>query len=160
MIMRKIRKKSKNPRMSWDSDNITERKNIIRNYGLRRRREILVAQEILRNFRRRARDLIAEQDEEKTKVLLDKLVKLGLLKEGQGLDDVLALSVNDILDRRLQTVVWRLGFATTPRQARQFITHSHVTVNEKTVKSPAYIVPAELEKRISLKSVSPDKGGK
>lgn len=160
IVMRKIRKKSKNPRMSWDSDNISERKNIIRNYGLRRRREILIAQEILRNYRRRARELIAEKDEEKTQALLDKLVKLGLLKPGQGLDDVLALTVNDILDRRLQTVVWKLGLATTPRQARQFITHCHVTVSKKIVKSPAYMVPSELESKISIDSVSTDKGGK
>ncbi len=157
MIMKKIRKKSKNPRMSWDSDNIAERKGIIKNYGLRRRREILVAQEVLRNFRRRARELIAEKDEEKTKALLGKLVKLGLLKPDQGLDDVLALSINDILDRRLQTVVWKAGLASTANQARQFITHCHVTVDGKMVKSPAFMVPSELESKISVHSV-PGKG--
>ena len=160
IIMRKIRKKFKNPRMSWDSDNIAERKGIIRDYGLRRRREILIAQEILRNFRRRARDLIAEQDEEKTKALLEKLVKLGLLAKGQGLDDVLALTVNNILDRRLQTVVWKKGFATTAKQARQFITHCHVTVSGKVVRSPAYIVPTQEETGIVIDSVSAAKGGK
>jgi small subunit ribosomal protein S4 len=160
MVMRKIRKKFKNPRMSWDSDEITGRKEIMKNYGLRRRREILIAQEILRNFRRRARELIAERDEEKTHVLLDKLVKLGLLGKGQGLDDVLALTVNNILDRRLQTVVWRKGLATTPKQARQFITHCHVMVSGKVVRSPAYIVPMQEEPVINLQSVSADKGGK
>jgi small subunit ribosomal protein S4 len=157
MIMRKIRKKFKNPRMSWDSDNIAERKGILKNYGLRRRREILVAQEVLRNFRRRARELIAEQDDEKTQALLGKLVKLGMLKPDQGLDDVLALSINDILDRRLQTVVWKSGLASTAKQARQFITHCHVTVDDKMVKSPSYMVPSELESKISVHSV-PDKG--
>ena len=158
--MRKIRKKFKNPRMSWDSDNISERKGILRDYGLRRRREILIAQEILRNFRRRARDLIAEQDEEKTKALLDKLVKLGLLNKDQGLDDVLALTISNILDRRLQTVVWKKGLAATPKQARQFITHCHVTVSGKIVRSPAYMVPTQEEPGIILQSVSADKGGK
>ncbi len=158
--MRKIRKRFKNPRMSWDSDDIAERRDIMRNYGLRIRREILIAQEISRNFRRRARKLIAEKDEEKIKALLDKLVKLGLLKPDQDLDDVLALTVNDILDRRLQTLVWRQGLAKTPRQARQFITHGHVTISEKIVKSPAYIIPSELESRISIRPGSADKGGK
>jgi small subunit ribosomal protein S4 len=149
--MRKIRKKFKNPRMSWDSEDISDRKAILSEYGLRRRKEILIAQEVLRNFRRRARDLIAEQDDAKVKALLDKLVKLGLLKLGQGLDDVLALTVNDILDRRLQTVVWKKGFATTPRQARQFITHGHVEVKERMVKSPAYMVPIGDEPWIKVK---------
>ena len=158
IIMRKIRKKSKNPRMSWDSDNIADRKTIIKNYGLRRRREILVAQEILRNYRRRARELIAEQDDVKIKALLDKLVKLGMLKKDQGLDDVLTLTVNDVLDRRLQTVVWKLGLATTPRQARQYITHCHVTVSGMRVKSPAYMVPSELETKIIVDSASAAKG--
>ncbi|MBN2330465.1 MAG: 30S ribosomal protein S4 [Candidatus Aenigmarchaeota archaeon] len=157
--MRKIRKKFKNPRMSWDSDNISERKGIMRNYGLRRRREILIAQEILRNFRRRARDLIAEKDEVKTKALLDKLVKLGLLGKDKGLDDVLALTISNILDRRLQTVVWKKGLAATPKQARQFITHCHVTVSGKVVRSPAYIVPAQEEPGIALQQVSAEKGG-
>lgn len=160
MIMRKIRKKFKNPRMSWDSDDISERKGILRDYGLRRRREILIAQEILRNFRRRARDLIAEQDEGKTKALLGKLVKLGLLDKDQGLDDVLALKISNILDRRLQTVVWKKGLASTPRQARQFITHCHVTVSGNIVRSPAYMVPTQEEPSIILQPGSADKGGK
>lgn len=158
MIMRKIRKKFKNPRMSWDSDDIADRRGIMRSYGLRRRHEILVAQEILRNFRRRARELIAEQDEEKTNVLVEKLVKLGLLKPDQGLDDVLALTVNDILERRLQTVVWKSGLATTPRQARQFITHGHVAIEGKRTRSPAYMVPAGEEPRIKVKQGLQKKG--
>jgi len=70
--------------MSWDSDEIADRKAISRTYGLRRRREILIAQEILRNYRRRARELIAKKDEKKMAALTGKLVKLGLLKAGQG----------------------------------------------------------------------------
>ena len=148
--MRRIRKKFKNPRMSWDSDNIAERRNTMNNYGLRRRKEILIAQEILRSFRRRARELIAEKDDKKMKTLLEKMVKLGLLKSEQGLDDVLALNLNNILDRRLQTIVWKLGLATTPKQSRQFITHCHVTVEGKIVKSPAYIVRISEESKIGL----------
>lgn len=136
--------------MSWDSDNITERKGILRSFGLRRRKEILIAQEILRNYRRRARELIANEDEIKVKALTDKLVKVGLLKAGEGLDDVLALSVNDILERRLQTVVWKKGLAKTANEARQFITHGHVTIDDKMVKSPAYMVAGVEESKIKV----------
>ena len=159
--MKNIRKKFKNPRMSWDSDEIKDRKTVMSSYGLRRRREMLIAQEILRKYRRRARELIAEKDEEKVKVLLEKLVKLGLLREGEGLDDVLALGINDILERRLQTIVWKRGLATTPCQARQFITHGHVSINGSRAKSPAYMVPvSEVAKIVVDKEVSGGGDGK
>ena len=159
MIMRRIGKRFKKPRMSWDSDDIADRHNIMKNYGLRRRREVLIAQEILRNFRRRARELIAEQDEEKVRVLVDKLVKLGLLQKGQGLDDILALTVNNILERRLQTIVWKKGYASTALQSRQSIAHGHVTINSKKVKSPAYLVPVEEEPKIAVSGQVKDVGG-
>ncbi len=159
MIMRRISKRFKKPRMSWDSENIAERKEIMKDYGLRRRKEILIAQEILRNYRRRARELIAEQDERKVKRLLEKLVKLGLLKEGQHLDDVLALSVNDILERRLQTLVWKKGMASTALQSRQSITHGHVTIDGKKTKSPAYIVPVQEEAKITISRAAKETGG-
>ncbi len=158
--MRRISKRFKKPRMSWDSDEISERKDIMKDYGLRRRKEILIAQEILRNYRRRARELIAEQDEREVKVLLDKLVKLGLLEKGQGLDDILALTVNDILERRLQTLVWKKGMASTAMRSRQFITHGHVTISSNKVKSPAYMVTVEEESGISVRADLREKGGK
>jgi small subunit ribosomal protein S4 len=150
MLMRRIRKIYQNPRMSWDSDEIADRKSLMRTYGLRRRREILIAQEILRNYRRRARELIAKKDEKKMGALIGKLVKLGMLKEGQGLDDVLALSVKDLFERRLQTLVWRKGLAATAPQARQAITHGHVSIAGKKVKSPAYLVPVGEDEQIAL----------
>ena len=160
IFMRKIRSKFKNPRMSWDSADISTRKGILKDYGLRRRKEILIAQEILRNFRRRARELIAEKDEKKIKTLLDKLERGGLLSKDQGLDDVLALSVNDILERRLQTIVWKGGLTTTARSARQLIAHGHVSVSGKKVKSPAYMVATEEEKKITVDKTTGERGGK
>lgn len=157
--MRRIGKRFKKPRMSWESGEIVERHALMKNYGLRRRREILIAQEILRNYRRRARELIAEQDEEKVKPLVGKLIKLGLLKEGQGLDDILALTVNDILERRLQTIVWKKGYASTALHSRQSITHGHVMIDSKRVKSPAYLVPVEEEAKIVFSGQVKDAGG-
>ncbi len=144
--------------MSWNSDEIKERRNTMNSYGLRRRKELLIAQEILRNYRRRARDLIAEKDESKVKALVDKLVKLGLLKDGSGLDDVLALSIDNVLDRRLQTVVWKKGYAKTALHSRQFITHGHVSIDGKRAKSPAYIVPVDEEGKISVNEIILKKG--
>jgi small subunit ribosomal protein S4 len=146
--MRRIRNKSQNPLRPWDMTRIKEEKAIKSEYGLRRKREIRAAEEMLRNFRRRARELIAVQDKDKEKVLLDKLVKLGLLEKGAGLDDVLALNVKRILDRRLQTVVYRKGLAKTARQARQLVVHGHIGLGEKKATSPSMILDAEKDKDI------------
>ncbi len=154
MLMRRLRKKLKRPRTPWDSTRIEEEGKLLREFGLRRKKEIWRAQEIVRNFRRRARNLIAVKDEKKTKILLDKLTELGLLQKGQGLDQVLQLKVNDILNRRLQTLVQRKGFATTIKEARQKITHGHVYVAGRKTAFPAYIVPAKNEGLITVKGGS------
>lgn len=45
-----------------------------------------------------------------------------------------------LCERRLDNVVFHLGFATTRRQARQIVTHSHITVDGKKVNIPSYQV--------------------
>ena len=147
--MRKIRKTYRSPRLSWSQTLIKEEKGIIRGYGLRRKKEILIARRILRDYRERARKLIAQEDKEKEKVLLDKMIKLGLLKDNAMLDDILALTVNDILDRRLQTIVFRKGLAKSAKQARQHIVHGHVNIDGRRVKHPSYLVTLKEEGKIS-----------
>jgi len=149
--MKKLRRKYKKPKRPWDSSRIEEEKRILREFGLRRKREIWVSEAIVREFRRRARDLIAIRDEKGTKILLDRLVGLGLLQKGQGLENVLILNVKDILNRRLQTIVFRKGFADTIRHARQKITHGHVYMGGRRMIFPSYIVPFERENEIRLK---------
>ena len=45
-----------------------------------------------------------------------------------------------LLERRLDNVVYRLGFAATRREARQLVNHAHFTVNGKRVNIPSYLV--------------------
>ena len=45
-----------------------------------------------------------------------------------------------LLERRLDNVVYRLGLASSRAQARQFVRHSHITVNGKKVNIPSYVV--------------------
>ena len=50
-----------------------------------------------------------------------------------------------LLERRLDNVVYRLGFANTRREARQMVNHGHITVNGKRVDIPSYQVsPGEV----------------
>lgn len=45
-----------------------------------------------------------------------------------------------LLERRLDNMVYRIGFAVSRKEARQMVTHTHVTVNGKTVNIPSYLV--------------------
>ena len=45
-----------------------------------------------------------------------------------------------MIERRLDNVVYRLGFASTRREARQLVNHGHFTVNGKRVNIPSYLV--------------------
>jgi len=148
--MRNIRRKYSRPKAHWDSVRIAEERNLLREYGLRVKRELWQAEAILRNFRQRARNLIAVENKAEEKELIDKLAKLGILKEGSNLDGVLALNVEDILSRRLQTVVFRKGIAKSPLQARQFIVHGHVFIGDKKASFPSHLIASKEENTVRI----------
>lgn len=125
-------------------------------YGLRRKKEIWVTQNTLRRFRQRARELIALQNPEEEKVLIDKLVKIGVVEKGAGLDTVLGLTVDDLLERRLQSIVFSKGMTKTPFQARQAIVHGQVTIDGRKVVFPSYTVAKEEEAAISCSFKPPE----
>ncbi|MDD5111595.1 MAG: 30S ribosomal protein S4, partial [Candidatus Altiarchaeota archaeon] len=82
--------------------------------------------------------------------LIDRLIKSGMLKTS-ALDAVLALNVEDLFERRLQTIVYRKGLAKTPKQARQIITHGHVVVGDTIINIPRYPVKLSEEESVRLK---------
>ena len=57
-----------------------------------------------------------------------------------------------LIERRLDNVVYRMGFATTRRNARQLVTHGHILVDGKRLDIPSYIVKAG--QKIELKEKS------
>jgi small subunit ribosomal protein S4 len=157
--MRKIKKKFKRPRTPWNLNKIKEESILMKEYGLRKKKEMLLSQNVLREYRQRARVLIAEKDKEKEKVLVEKIHRIGLLtKKESTLDDVLALGINSILERRLQTIVFKKGMAKTPMQARQLIVHGHISVAGRRTRFPSYVVPLEEERKITLIEKSSPKG--
>lgn len=155
--MRKLRRKIKKPRTPWDKERIDKERQLMKTYGLRRKKEIWKAESTLRSFRRRARDLAAKKDKIQEKILLDKLQKLGLLNKDATLDDVLSLTIEKLLDRRLQTFVLKNNLANTPKQARQLITHGHISVDDRKIVYPGFNVTQDLEKKISFYGESPIK---
>jgi len=155
---KKQRKKYATPRFPWRSDVIKEELKHLGQYGLRNKHELWLHETTLSKFRGIARSLIGKSPEERKKMegeLLARLKKIGLLPETAVLDDVLDLTTDDILERRLQTIVFRKGLAKTVYQARQLITHGHVTVGNRRVTVPSYIVTREQESNIAYAPKSP-----
>lgn len=148
--MKKLSKKFERPLKPWDRARIDYERNILMNYGLRRKKEIWTAESFLRNYRRLARQLAAKRDKEKEKILIEKLQKLGLLSSHATLDDVLALTVENLLERRLQTLVFKKGLANSMRQARQYIVHGHIALNGRKVKWPSTLLNVGEENKISF----------
>ena len=82
--------------------------------------------------------------------------KYGLISdENPHADDILSLTVEDILNRRLQSFVHKLGLAKTIIQARQLVVHGHIAVGDKVVDSPSYLVKKSEETHIAFSINSP-----
>jgi small subunit ribosomal protein S4 len=124
---------------------------LIGQYGLRNKHELWRHETMLSKFRATARSLIGQTPEERKKMedeLLVRLKRLGILHETAVLDDVLDLTIEDLLERRFQTVVLRRSLAKTIQQARQLITHGHITIGSQRVRIPGYIVTKSDEGQI------------
>lgn len=140
---KKPKKHYETPRHPWKADRLAEELQLIGEYGLRNKRELWRAQTILRKIRAHARAIYGLTGEKRVleeRSLIQRLYHMGLLSENATVDEVLRLTVRDILERRLQTIVYKLGLAKTIYQARQFIVHGHVYVGDRKVRSPSYHV--------------------
>jgi small subunit ribosomal protein S4 len=149
---RRLRNKYERPKKLWDVDRLREEKALKAEYGLRSMRELWRSTAELKKFRREARRLLSLTDEDRrddAKKILAKLAKLGILKDGAALDDVLSLEVKAMLERRLQTMVLRKSLARTISQSRQIITHGFIAINGKKVTRPGYIVNLHDEASLS-----------
>ena len=120
-------------------------------FGLKTKKELWKAHTELSRVRHQARSLLALRQEvraEKEPILMKSLARIGLVSSDATLDDVLNLNVNDLLARRLQTIVTKkLGFK-TPYQARQAVTHGHIMIGERKINIPSYTVPVGEEDSI------------
>ena len=154
---RRLRKKYETPLHPWRSANIEAERAIKQEYSLKNKQELWRMTSALRDFKNQAKRLIAQrgvQADLESKQLLSRLERLGLLPAGAKLDTVLSLQAKDILDRRLQSFVFRQGIARSMKQARQFITHYHVAVNGKGISAPSYIVTKSDEALIQVRQTS------
>ena len=154
---KKQRRKFETPKFPWRTDTLQRELTTLGQYGLRNKRELWRHKTMLSRFRGIARSLLGMPAEERRRLedqLISRLHRLGILPETAKLDDVLDLRVEDLLERRLQTVVFRRGLAKSPYQARQLIAHGHIAVGERRVSSPSYLVLKDEEEKIDYAATS------
>ena len=150
------------PSHPWQGERIKAEVVLVNQYGLKNKTEVWKAQSVLRNFRKQSRELQARlrrgdaQAKIEADALLNKCSKIGVLPvEGATLNDILTLSEENILSRRLQTLVFEKGMASTVGQARQMIVHGHIFMNGHRVTIPGYIVTRYEESSIMYDPASP-----
>lgn len=146
--MKRKHKTYSKPKRPFDKVRIDEEAGIKKEFGLKNKREIWKADARVKAMREKAKKLISASAKDQ-QALFDRLKKIGL--EVNSISDVLSLEKSDYLKRRLQTIVVSKKLATTKKSARQLITHKKVLVDGNIVNSPSYVVPVELENKISLK---------
>ena len=144
------------PNHPYQGERIADEANLVGRYGLKNKEEIWRAQSELRGYRREARKLLGstESADLEAEEFLARLKRYGVLNEQDQLDDVLSLDVTDVLERRLQTVVYRTGYANTPEQARQFIVHGHIDLDGARVTRPSMKVETAVEDTVGFDSNS------
>ncbi len=150
---RKARKKYDTPPHPWNADRIKEENRLSQKYGLKNKKEVWKAETMVKRYRRDARHLLGMETEQTIKErdqLISHLRKLGILGEESLLEDVLDLTVEDVLRRRLQTMVHNKGLATTANGARQFVIHGHIALNGIKIDSPSYLVKKGEEDQIGF----------
>lgn len=155
---RRNKKKFRKPKHPFQKERIREELEFLGKYGLRNKREFWKSRTILANWRslaRHSRTLPKERALEVQQTLIQKLNRLGIIGADAEFEDVLLLNVEDVLKRRLQTLVYEKGLASTVHQARQYITHGHIQVGAKKINAPSYIVKRDEENFIRFAPNSP-----
>ena len=155
---RRLKKKYKRPGHPFERERMVEELEYVGKYGLRNKTEFWKSRSMLgkwRNLARQSRTLTKEKATEVQQVLIAKLKRLGFLGPEAQFEDVLLLTVEDVLKRRLQTMVFEKGLAKSIYEARQRIVHNHIQVGNKRINAPSYIVKKDEEKLITYAPSSP-----
>ena len=158
------RTKIRTPSHPWKQARIDEEHALKEKYGLKKvggMREIWREKSALRRHRNQAMKLIGKVDtseghfaREKTD-MVQSLLRKGLLPGDAGIDDVLQITVEHMLSRRLQSVVFYKGLAPTMRSSRNLIVHGHISIGDQKMTVPGYHVLKQEEDVIQYSTNSP-----
>ncbi|HVC58304.1 MAG TPA: 30S ribosomal protein S4 [Candidatus Acidoferrales bacterium] len=147
------RKKFEKPKERWNLARIKGDNTLVEEYGLKNMKELWKVQTEISRIRGNVRKLLSggSHFEDVKERLIGRLVKLGIATNTTTLDDLLDLKERSLLDRRLQSVVFKKGMARTVKQARQLTVHGFIAIDGKKVDRPSYLVDASLESRITYR---------
>ena len=162
------------PRRAFTADRLDAELKLAGQYGLRNKREIWRVGYTLSNLRRAARELLTLDEKDPKRLfegnaLIRRLIRSGVLDESKAkLDYVLGLKIEDLLERRLQTQVFKLGLAKSIHHARVLIRQRHIryfiflifSVGKQIVDIPSFIVRLDSQKHIDFALTSPYGGGR
>ena len=159
------RKTSKNPKKPFDKDRLVNELRIVGFYGLRNKREMWRVQLTLAKLRKAARQLLTLPEADARRqfegdALIRRIVRLGLLKENERqLDYVLGLTINQFMERRLQTLVAQRKLANSVHHARVMIRQRHIAIGKQMVNIPSFMVRVSSEQHIQIAPTSVIKTG-
>merc|ERR1711912_153588 len=164
--LRNFSKTSKRPRRSYDKERLDAELKLIGTYGLKNKREIWRVGLVLSKVRAVARQLLTLEERDPQRVfqgqaLMRRMIRYGILDEDkQRLDYVLALKIEDFMERRLQTLVFKRGLAKSIHHARVLIKQKHIRVGHQIVDVPSFMVRVESQPHIEFSVSSPFGGGR
>lgn len=150
---RKARKQYDTPSHPWNAERIKDENRLASKYGLKNKKEIWKAETKVKNYRRDARIILGMDVDERAaqeRELLDHLVRFGFISPNAKLEEVLDLNVEDVLRRRLQSLVHKKGLSNTAKEARLFVVHGHITLNGKKINAPGHLVEKADENNIGF----------
>jgi small subunit ribosomal protein S4 len=147
---KKIRRKYEKTKMMWNRERIDQEHGIRDKYGLSNLRELWKATTEVGKIRRNVREVLAGRSSNQVgSQMIARLARYGIVKPEATLDDLLVVSPEAILERRLQSIVFRKGMAKSARQARQLISHGFISVNGRKINAAGYLVTKSEEGMIS-----------
>ena len=154
----KQRKKFVSHKKRWDKNTIVSEAELVNDYALKNKKEIRKVELLISKYKKIAKELnrnSTTKESEQAKHFIETLKSRGILNpEATSLDEILDINLRDILERRLSNIIYKLKYAKTPKQARQFVVHRHVKVGGKVIDSPSYLTTLAEEASVEFSPYS------